>query len=65
MKIKENRLVEITYCDYCKQEIKGRYETLVGANETHFHYCNQSDKGYNGSCLIKSRLDKNYKPIYT
>ena len=58
MKVKENRLVEITYCDYCKQEIKGLYKTLRGPNKQDFHYCYQSDKGINGSCLIKSRLKK-------
>lgn len=53
MKAKEKRLVEITYCNYCKKEIKGSYSTLVGANKKENHYCLRPIKGDKESCLVK------------
>jgi hypothetical protein len=62
MKKKEQRIMTVTYCDYCGEEIEGSYHTLHKADKTKLDFCNEIKEGNKHNCLVNFRKDQMAKP---
>lgn len=52
MKIKENRSIMIFYCDYCKIEILGNFQTIYKKDKSELHFCNTPKKNEKHNCVV-------------